>query len=443
MLLDRRTTHELVQALLRARNKKDGNGVLENVAQTSPASGQGSYAAPALGEARVSSASQPGVMTGEKAANQSPELMLTPRPHPFDDPARYLYTGKVADMGKARGSSAHDELGFKIAPNTLSSLPNPQASYGRPLEVGGVYSTKHKPSGGDPGKALRLDRYPTIRVLRGRPVPFATQIDLGGREAYQSQRDTRKAFNDPRVDIDTSHRRPWGPNGATMVASPEQRPASLPLAGGEAAREVRPEKKMPKIRYVTSGEVWSEFLGGIGKGIVQTLADIAFEDAKHRQAMVDGIYIDTPNPDIFGPPKSAWEYEGKSIAPGVMVVVRPLPLKPRTWNGKIIGRVTPPKDLKPGTVLFGNYMHEKIAEFLKASYPKTKFDVRVKRGQKGVDVRYEDDLYPGFKYLDIKPNKPHSQKELNRQIYKWGYEEPTVRAISYDEYGNIYDGFGH
>jgi hypothetical protein len=98
---------------------------------------------------------------------------------------------------------------------------------------------------------------------------------------------------------------------------------------------------------------------------------------------------------------------------------------------------------RPAVAVVHHYMHEKIAEFLKASYPKTTFHVNVKRGQKGVDMGYEGgDLDPGFKYLDIKTNKPHSQKQLNRQIQNWGYEESTVRAISYDEQGNIYDGFG-
>ena len=47
-----------------------------------------------------------------------------------------------------------------------------------------------------------------------------------------------------------------------------------------------------------------------------------------------------------------------------MVMIRPVPLGgPKTWGGKIIGKVTPPKHLKPGTVPFGNYMHEEIAKF--------------------------------------------------------------------------------
>lgn len=100
---------------------------------------------------------------------------------------------------------------------------------------------------------------------------------------------------------------------------------------------------------------------------------MATSGAKARLGTFGGVHVDTPNPDLFGPPTSPWDDSGRKIAPGVMVVIRPVPPRPKTWNGKIIGKVTPPKNLKPGTVDFGNYMHEEIAEFLKSSYPKTTF----------------------------------------------------------------------
>jgi hypothetical protein len=49
MVLDRRERYELVQALLRARNRKHGDKLLENVAQTGAASDDGSYGEPAFG----------------------------------------------------------------------------------------------------------------------------------------------------------------------------------------------------------------------------------------------------------------------------------------------------------------------------------------------------------------------------------------------------------
>lgn len=72
MVLDLRKLREIVQALLRAWNKKAGDDVLENVAQTSAASGDGSDGKPALAGAGFSSPSQPGVTTGDGAASQSP-----------------------------------------------------------------------------------------------------------------------------------------------------------------------------------------------------------------------------------------------------------------------------------------------------------------------------------------------------------------------------------
>ena len=68
MALGLRIIREIVQALLRVWNKKDEGNLLENTAQISTASGDGS----ALAGTGFSSPSQPGVTTGDGAASQSP-----------------------------------------------------------------------------------------------------------------------------------------------------------------------------------------------------------------------------------------------------------------------------------------------------------------------------------------------------------------------------------
>lgn len=431
MAFDRRKTNELVQALLRARNRKDGDDAFENVAQTSTASGDGSYGEPAFGGTRFFFASQPGVATRDKAASQSHKLIPAPRPHPFRGLARSSYTDGAADMAKARGVPADDQ----IAPSTLSWLANLQTSHDRRL---GAYHTEHKPTVGYPvGKAFDLNMYPASDAAKARAVERPTQMGFGGARKYQSAEDTKKGFDD-------LGRRAWGHDGTAKTTTPGHRPPTLRLADSEpdmAKKAPHQEKKMPKIRYPTSGEIWSEFLGGIGKGIAQTFSDALINSAKARAGTFGGVYIDTPNPVLFGPPTSPWDDTGRKIAPGIMVVVRPVQRRPKTWNGKIIGKVEPPKHLKPGTVLFGDDMHEKVAKFLVASYPETIFDANVKRGQRGVDMKYQGGL--DHPHIEIKPNKPHSQKQLNRQMENWEYEEQMVRVISYDEQGNIYDGFGY
>jgi hypothetical protein len=285
MVLDRRKTLQIAQALLRAQNTNDGNNILKNVAQSSTASGDGSYDKRVFGGIGFPSASESSVATG--------------RANPFRGPTVLPYADGVADMAKAHGIPAHDQFAFGAAPSTFLRHTNLQTRYGRPL--GTVKSTMARPR--------------------------ATPLRVADRE--------------PDVDKEVPNR----------------------------------ERKMPEVHYKTSGEIWSEFLGGIGKGIAQAVADTATDGAKAR-AGTFGLYTDTPNPVLFAPPTSWWDNTGREIAPGIMVAIRPLPLRrAKTWNGKIIGKVTPPKHLKPGTVPFGNYMHKEIAKFLDESYPKSNFDI--------------------------------------------------------------------
>ncbi len=135
MLFDRRNRYDLMQALLRARNREYGGNLLENIAQTGIASGDGSYGEPAFGGMRTPSTSQPEMTTGGKAASQSRKFIPTRLPHPFRDLARFSYTGEVADTAKARGFPAHDQLAFNEASRTSSRLANPRSTYGRPLPI--------------------------------------------------------------------------------------------------------------------------------------------------------------------------------------------------------------------------------------------------------------------------------------------------------------------
>ncbi|WP_162919000.1 hypothetical protein [Taklimakanibacter deserti] len=135
MVLDRRDRHGLVQALLRAHNRKYGDNSLDNVAQTGMASGDESYSEPAFGGTRFPFASQLGMTTSEEAASQSRELIPTPRPYPFREPTRSSYPGEVADRVKARGIPAHNQPAFTEAPGTSSRPANPQTIYNRPFAV--------------------------------------------------------------------------------------------------------------------------------------------------------------------------------------------------------------------------------------------------------------------------------------------------------------------
>lgn len=272
-------------------------------------------------------------------------------------------------------------------------MPIPQRLYGRTFKGNGVHRPENEPTGDyPPSKMFDLNKYPATAKTDPPDIPAAI-------------------FRPADVESDMAK---------------------------EAPRE---KNEMPKVRYVTTGDVWWGFWGGIGKGIAQTISDMAIDSARIRHAVRGGIYRDIEKPNLFGPPTISWDDTGRKIASGVMATVRPVSSKPKTWNGKIIGKVAPPKHLKPGTVPFGNDMHEKVSEFLKESYPHTEFHIRVKRGQTGPDMGYKSGLKPSDE-IEIKSNKPHSQKQLNRQILNWGYPESAVRVFTYDEHGNIYDGFG-
>ena len=127
MTLDRQRTHALVQALLRARNMREGSGIFENAAQAN-ISDDGSYRKPVFRGMGFTPAPQ-GTVTGNKAGSQPHRLIETPRPLPFRDQAR----GEFSDTAEARGIPPRGQLAFNDAPGTSSWPTNLKTTYGLPL----------------------------------------------------------------------------------------------------------------------------------------------------------------------------------------------------------------------------------------------------------------------------------------------------------------------
>jgi hypothetical protein len=110
---------------------------------------------------------------------------------------------------------------------------------------------------------------------------------------------------------------------------------------------------------------------------------------------------------------------------------------------KLIGSFTPRADLKYGGTKFGNYAHQEIGRMLQDLYKGVGLILRVKPGQRGIDVSVpkEHAASLGFAHAEIKPLSASGEKKLQQQIWNWGYDPSTVRAITYDANGNVYFGF--
>ena len=109
----------------------------------------------------------------------------------------------------------------------------------------------------------------------------------------------------------------------------------------------------------------------------------------------------------------------------------------------LLGTVEPPADLTPGTAPFGNAMHARIAQWLGERYPGVKFILRIGPGQTGVDVEVPEENVAriGFQYAEIKPRSASGLATFQRQIASWGFQPDEVQPITYDQNGNINDGF--
>ncbi len=132
--------------------------------------------------------------------------------------------------------------------------------------------------------------------------------------------------------------------------------------------------------------------------------------------------------DVAGPSASFQRDAGSSVS-----ISKPIGPEPQ-----VIGKVAPPTDLRPGTTLFGDEMHARIAQWLQERYPNVEFRFRVGPRQRGVDVEViRGD--PGFKYADIKPKNAFGKTKLANPVDKWKLKD--VKPITYDAAGNIYEGF--
>jgi hypothetical protein len=89
-------------------------------------------------------------------------------------------------------------------------------------------------------------------------------------------------------------------------------------------------------------------------------------------------------------------------------------------------------------------MHERIGMMLEKRYRGVQMEMRLKPGQRGVDIEVlnpRDVSRTGFRFADIKPRTPSGQTRLSAQLEKWGMNAQEVRPITYDAKGNVYLGF--
>jgi hypothetical protein len=144
MALDRQKTQKIVQALIRAKSRRNEEDVVENIRQAGTASGDRNQGDSVLGRMGLASTPKPGVITGSDAAGQSHKLISTPPLHPFRDLAEFSYPDAADDMAKARGIPARGLLAFNEASGASSRPANPQTPYGRPLAANAVGPLQQK-----------------------------------------------------------------------------------------------------------------------------------------------------------------------------------------------------------------------------------------------------------------------------------------------------------
>ncbi len=143
---------------------------------------------------------------------------------------------------------------------------------------------------------------------------------------------------------------------------------------------------------------------------------------------------------------------GSSPAPTAPVQPRTGPKPPSAYGSATdmssgqslppkIGSFPVPDNLTYGTTPFGYYAHDAIAGLLERRFPNVDFILRIRPGQRGVDVEVPERSISdvGHQYFEIKPLTPSGERSFYRQLEEWGVG--PVQSLTYDKDGNIYYGF--
>ncbi len=90
---------------------------------------------------------------------------------------------------------------------------------------------------------------------------------------------------------------------------------------------------------------------------------------------------------------------------------------------------------------WGNTMEQRMANWLVARHGSSEFTLRVRPGQTGIDVELSSGAYPGFRFADFKKRRPSTKTSFERQMKRWGHPANQTKVFTYDEIGNIYEGW--
>jgi hypothetical protein len=113
---------------------------------------------------------------------------------------------------------------------------------------------------------------------------------------------------------------------------------------------------------------------------------------------------------------------------------------------RLIGSYTPSPELTFGTTAFGQEAHLAAAAIIKddlAAQGVTGVIDRTAPGMRGVDLTLPREAADalGYAHIEIKPDTTSGMKRLDGAVTKWGYDPSTVRAATYDQFGNVRWGF--
>ena len=105
-----------------------------------------------------------------------------------------------------------------------------------------------------------------------------------------------------------------GPGGRHAGSSSQASAAAGTGRGGDRGGNT-------EVHYVSSGYVWKEFGSGVLQSIAQGAADFAYWMGAGSAAPYNSDILNSPPPDLFGPPSSYWNQQGRQIGPSVGVML--------------------------------------------------------------------------------------------------------------------------